>query len=205
MRLWRAVVGLLWLIGLWIWLWVVASPAHAEHSELSDLVLWVARVSTNEGAFQNRTEAALVWQATRNSGKNTAKRARWLRKHSPRVHGDRECKRGNCFWTPNLLRDESKPVGLNIPTDEWLVDIAPLWRDTFKYVDWMVRGNRSSEDPCHVVPKTWGCAEDLKRALREGLFPIGCHDTPDDGFTYEKYCWQGSAWVCDPKYRPSRT
>jgi len=203
-----------WLLAgvLWCSAWLCAPVAQATstntaHAALLDFALWVARVAANEGAFVNRPEAALVWQTARSSAKTTEKRAAWLAKHSPRVHGSRPCKVGNCCWTPNLTRSDAMPDGIALgrhPLDVWNIRVAPIWRDTLRYVDWMVLGDRTSEDPCPITPKTWGCEADRKRALREGLYPIGCRGTLDDGFTYAKHCWQGSSgWACDKRFEPS--
>jgi hypothetical protein len=207
----RMVRKALWLLAVlwWCVFWwcappvrAMAAPAAAELQRLLDFSVWVARVSANEGALKNRPEVALVWQTARSSARTTEKRAAWLAKHSPRVHGTRPCKVGNCFWTPNLTRSAAMPDGLRIPVDYWTVKVAPLWVDTLRYSDWLVLGNRTSDDPCHVTPKTWGCEQDRARALREGLYPIGCTRTLDDGFTYAKYCWSGGRWVCDPRFEP---
>lgn len=181
---------------------VSAQPSQTS-AAIDDLVLRVARVATNEGALKHRYEAALVWQTTRNSGSTTSKRTSWLRRHSPRVNGGRPCKVGNCFWTPNLERNGNLPAGLVLDLDYWQARVAPIWLDTVRYVDWMVRGDRASEDPCHVQPRTWGCEADRRRALVEGLYPIGCRRPTgaDDGFALAKDCWRG-AWVCDPRFEP---
>ena len=194
-----------WLAGALYALLLVAAPVvHGGAVRGVDLALWVARVAVNEGAFKNRPEAALVWQTARSSGRTTEKRAAWLAKHSPRVHGSRPCVRGNCFWTPNLTRSAAMPDGLKIPLDYWTVRVSPLLVDTLRYVDWMVSGDRTSEDPCPITPKTWGCEADRKRAMLEGLYPIGCRGTLDDGFTYEKHCWSSERrWLCDKRFEPS--
>ncbi len=186
------------------WLLVV-SKLLAQPLSAADLVLQTARVSANEGAFKYRYEAALVWQTTRNSAKTDAKRLAWLLRHSARVGGTRPCKVGNCFWTPNLERSAVLPAGLNIPADFWAVRVAPIWLDTLRYVTWMVTGERTSEDPCPVQPRTWGCEADRARALREGLYPVGCRRPAadaDDGYALAKDCWRGR-WLCDPRWEPA--
>ncbi len=183
---------------------VRAQQMPPSASTLSELALRVARVAVNEGAFKHRYEAALVWQTTRNNGVNTSKRLSWLKRHSPRVNGTRECKVGNCFWTPNLERSTTLPAGLVLPLDYWTLRVAPIWTDTLRYVDWMVTGDRATEDPCHVQPRTWGCEADRKRALAQGLYPVGCRRPKgaDDGFAQARDCWRGR-WLCDPRFEPS--
>jgi hypothetical protein len=195
-----------------VWVWVLASlpcdpvpvvaALRSEHTERRELALWVARVSANEGALKNRREAALVWQTTRNAAPTTLKRAGWLSRHSPRVHGSRPCPHGNCRWTPELQRGEEQPPSLILPWDQWLLRVLPLWHDTLAYVDWLVQGDLSSEDPCPVTPRTWGCERDRPRALSRGLYPIGCYGTVDDGFAYAKDCFRGGVWACDPRFEP---
>lgn len=181
-----------------------AASAGNDEAKLLQLSLWVARVAVNEGALRNRPEAALVWQTVRSSSATSTGRAEWLARHSPRVHGSRPCKAGNCFWTPNLTRGSALPLGLTLPVDFWHARIAPLWRDTLAYVDWLVLGDRKTDDPCHVTPRTWGCEQDRDRAIRQGLYPIGCKDTLDDGFTLASACWSEGQWVCDARFRPGQ-
>jgi hypothetical protein len=213
---------LLTFVVLWIAFapWCLA-PKSARSQELptesaiNELILRVARTAVNEGAFKHRNEAALVWQTVRSSTarvrsadplKITKRRIEWLSQHSARVNGRRPCLGGNCMWTPNLERDGALPAGLVIDADYWRVRVAPLWLDTLRYVDWMVRGERESEDPCHVSPRTWGCEADRAGALARGLYPIGCRRPRggDDGFAYAKDCWRGR-WLCDPLYEPAVT
>jgi hypothetical protein len=179
---------------------LVRGPLEAQPHRV--LALQVARVATNEGALQRRAQAALVWQTTRESAKTTEKRAEWLAKHSPRVHGTRPCRGGNCVWTPHLDRSGALPPGLGMPLQQWKILVQPVWLDTLAYVEWLVRGERKRDDPCRIQPKTWGCEADREGALKRGLFPIGCANTLDDGFTLEKYCWRDGAWVCDVRFQP---
>jgi hypothetical protein len=87
--------------------------------------------------------------------------------------------------------------------DLWELRVAPTWISILAYVDWLVRGERKSDDPCAVRPRTWGCEEDRARAISEGLYPIGCVDTLNDGFTYERDCWSGDVWLCDARFKPA--
>lgn len=175
-----------------------------------DLALQIARVSANEGALRYRVTTALVWQVVRQNGGNTlSKMASFLRRHSPRVHGQRVCRIGNCFWTPNLGRNDNKPAGLVLRNDFWHIRILPFWRDALSYADWLVSGQRKSDDPCSVQPQTWGGPMDRAGAIKRGLYPIGCRsmdacttDSCNDGFTTYARCWENGAWVCDPSAEP---
>jgi len=199
------------LLATSIWLMLPCSPipvaaaprdALREDALREELALWVARVAANEGALKARSQAALVWQTTRNAAPTTEKRSEWLSKHSPRVHGRRACRAGNCRWTPALQRGEEQPEALGLPADYWTLKVLPLWLDTLTYVDWMVQGERDSEDPCHITPRTWGCEMDRPLALSRGLYPIGCADTKDDGFAYARDCYRSGVWACDPRFEP---
>jgi hypothetical protein len=180
-------------------------------SEAYDLVLWIARLATNEGAFKNRHEAALVWQTVRESAPTLDGRRRWLQEHSPRVHLLRPCLSGNCLWTPHLQPNGAFPDGLVLeienPIGFWNAKLAPVWLDTLEYVRWLVEGERASDDPCHIPPRTWGCEGDRESAIRErDLYPIGCHrpfgDKSDDGFTRRVDCYRDGVWSCDPRFAP---
>jgi hypothetical protein len=198
----RVLIPLVILALLWPCDPVTAAPRR-ERQERSELALWVARVSANEGALKNRRQAALVWQTTRNAAPTTAKRADWLSRHSPRVHGLRACGAGNCRWTPELQRSEEQPLSLGLPLDQWMLRVLPIWHDTLAYVDWLVQGDRRTEDPCPITPRTWGCELDRPRALSRGLYPIGCYGTSDDGYAYAKDCFRGGVWACDPRFEPA--
>lgn len=176
-----------------------------------DLGLFVARVSSNEGAFFHRTETALVWQVVRvNGGSLPAKQYAFLSRHSKRVAGLKPCLGGNCLWSPFLNRAGIQPPGLILPADLWEIRIRPLWFDVLAYADWMVGGQRSSEDPCHIPPRTWGGAMDREEAIAvRGLYPIGCamrcknRDSCDDGFAPYNECWADGHWICDPLFAPA--
>lgn len=175
-----------------------------------DLALQIARVSANEGALRYRVTTALVWQVVReNGGKTASKMSAFLTKHSPRVAGIRKCRIGNCFWTPNLSRNDAKPRGLVLKDDYWSVRVLPFWKDALAYADWLVSGRRETEDPCDVQPQTWGGPMDRAGAIKRGLYPIGCRsmdacttNSCNDGFTTYARCWKNGAWVCDPSLEP---
>lgn len=182
----------------------------ASGLQTPDLALQIARVSANEGALRYRVTTALVWQVVRqNGGKSIAKMTQFLAKHSPRVHGTKACRIGNCFWTPNLTRTDAKPIGLVVKDDYWRVAVLPFWKDALAYADWLVAGRRSSDDPCKVKPQTWGGPMDRSAAIRQGLYPIGCRsmdscttNSCNDGFTMYAHCWSNKRWVCDPALEP---
>jgi hypothetical protein len=178
------------------------ATAQHQNTTLQSLALSVARVAVNEGALARRADAALVWQVTRNASPTPAGRAAWLASHSARVLGDRPCLRGNCFWTRHLNRAGTAPAGL--PT-EWTSRTARRWLDVLAYVDWLVEGDHTTDDPCPITPKTWGCAADRAHAQREGLYPIGCSGTLNDGYTSAKHCTLDGRWICAPKLPAAAT
>jgi hypothetical protein len=72
--------------------------------------------------------------------------------------------------------------------------------------------------PCHVSnclwshqipPRTWGGPMDRDKAIKRGLYPIGCYGGAEcsqnlcnDGFTWYAQCWRDGLWVCDPSVEP---
>lgn len=184
----------------------------ALSSQKPDLALQIARVSVNEGALRYRVTTALVWQVVReNGGKTVAKMSEFLAKHSPRVAGNKPCHIGNCFWTPYLMRTDAKPFGLKLKDDYWTKSVLPFWRDALAYADWLVAGKHTADDPCAVKPQTWGGPMDRARAIKTGLYPIGCRSMDacttascNDGFTMKAHCWKSGTWVCDPTLNPNR-
>ena len=188
-----------------------ATPRVIEvEPNTSDLALQVARVAANEGAFRHRVTTALVWQVVReNGGKTNASKLRFLNRHSQRVGGTKRCYSGNCFWTPFLARNSEQPQGLILREDYWQLHVAPVWRDTLAYADWLVRGQRKQDDPCPVKPRTWGGPMDREGALREGLYPIGCRGSQrctkascNDGYTTYNGCWKNGQWSCERDLEP---
>lgn len=166
-----------------------------------DFALNVARVAVNEGALFSRPDAALVWQTVRVNAK-PEKRAEWLRKHSPRVHLDRPCYRGNCRWTPYLTRSGAQPLGLDVREDLWTIRIEPVWQDILQYVDFLVWTDRVADDPCPIPPRTWGGSMDREGAIKRGLYPIGCATSQNDGYVRAGKCYRDGVWVCEKTSEP---
>lgn len=157
-------------------LMAVALPARA------DFALWLARVSANEGALRDRREMDLVWQVVEDNGGRD--RPAFLRRHSPRVHGDRKCSaKRNCQWSPLLNREGSKPDTLDVPDDYWELVLRPTWLDLVAYGDYLVAGGAYNR-PCARSPRTWGGPMDVERAARRRppLYPMGCNTAFNDGF-----------------------
>lgn len=176
-----------------------------------DLGLMVAKTAANEGALRYRSTTALVWQVVRENSKDDSveERADFLLRHSPRANGVKLCHVSNCLWTPQLNRQGTQPPGLVLRADVWALKVQPIWFDTLRYADWLVLGNRKSDDPCRIKPRTWGGPMDREAAMKRGLYPIGCdggagctRDTCNDGFTFYERCWQDGLWVCDPAVEP---
>lgn len=184
---------------------LVASSARGD----VDLGLRIAKVAANEGALVNWRETALIWQTARHMGRgNPEKIAEWLAKHSRRVHGLRPCSSGNCLWSRNLTRSDVYPAGLTIKAELWAIRVAPVWLSVLQYADWLVRGLKTQDDPCHIQPRTWGGPMDRAGALARGLFPIGCvgrchYNSCNDGYTTYDRCWRDGVWSCDPAEEPA--
>ncbi len=204
----RAVCGLSWLV-FPLLVWVLPNPGAAS---IVDLGLQVARVSANEGAFVYRSTTPLVWQVARSNARELTEEsiAEFLARHSPRVHGTRPCLGGNCLWSPHLTRDGVQPAGLDLRADIWAIKVAPIWLDTLRYADYLVRGFRRDADPCRIQPRTWGGPMDRQKAIARGLYPIGCdggagctRDSCNDGYTFYARCWVDGVWACDPHEEPA--
>jgi hypothetical protein len=198
-------------LGIVLPLALFSATARVAESQI-DLALQIARVSANEGALVYRSTTALVWQVVRENGGNTrAKRSAFLSRHSPRVHRQKPCLRGNCFWSPFLSRSAEKPFGLELKDIYWEQKVRPLWLRTLADADSFVAQHRADKDPCAIPPRTWGGPMDREGAMKKGLYPIGCRyeveenctsDSCNDGFTWAKDCWLDGAWVCDPAAEP---
>lgn len=197
-------------IGLTLLFIVRAVPVRGLTLAPVDLGLMVAKTAGNEGALRYRSTTALVWQVVReNGGDSVEERADFLLRHSPRANGVKPCQSGNCLWSPQLNREGTQPPGLVLRADVWALRVQPIWLDTLRYADWLVEGNRKSEDPCPIKPRTWGGPMDREAAMKRGLYPIGCdggagcsRDLCNDGFTFYERCWQDGLWVCDPAVEP---
>lgn len=188
---------------------VLMLPLPARGDAEIDLGLRIARVAANEGALVHRSEAALVWQTAREmgGGRSKSKIADWLMLHSPRVHQLRPCYSGNCLWTPYLSRSGAQPFGLTILAEVWGARVRSIWMDLLAYSDWLVAGFKSQDDPCRLQPRTWGGPMDREKAIKRGLYPIGCMSKCDypscnDGYTTLSRCWVDGVWMCDPTALP---
>jgi hypothetical protein len=100
-----------------------------------------------------------------------------------------------------LGRHLLQPPALSIRADLWELRVMPVWEDTLRYADYLVRGGRYNR-PCHVPPRTWGGPMDVRRAVRRGLYPIGCAGTANDGFATADVCRRDGRWLCDPRFDP---
>lgn len=197
-------------VGMTLLFIVRAVPVRGSELTATDLGLMVARTAANEGAFKYRSTTPLVWQVVRvNGGKNNDTRADFLSRHSPKANGFKPCFVSNCLWSPQLNRAGVQPLGLDIRADIWAIKVQPLWLDTLQHADWLVRTLTMSEDPCPIEPRTWGGPMDRDKAIKRGLYPIGCyggagctHGLCNDGFTWYAQCRRDGLWVCDPTAEP---
>jgi len=176
-----------------LWALLACGYAHLASASKPDLALAVAKVAANEGALWNFYDTSLIWQVVEGHGETDAQRLKWLQKHSGRVLGMKTCTSGNCRWTKQLSKKAtSMPAaiasGKGGPKDweaYWRVVMAPRWGFVLRLAEELV-GGRPYGHPCHITPVTWGSMRknmpDERVALRNGLFPIGCEGTLNDGF-----------------------
>jgi hypothetical protein len=147
----------------------------------------LAAVAANEGALQSPRDLELIWQATQFHGDTAEAQDRWLRRHSGRVLGTKTCLEGNCLWSSQLGRGEEVPEAVPAEKrDYWRVTVLPLYRGLLQRARRLVAGARYRK-PCHIEPRTWGGVgradiDDREHAAGEGLYPIGCEGTLNDGF-----------------------
>lgn len=166
-----------------------AGPPRRSTEE-EGLIDAVWRVGLNEGCLLNLRDCALVWQVVEGWSEPRLPR---LRRHSSRVLGLKPCTTGNCRWSRDLSRDASVPAALaSGQAAWWRVVAAPRARAALAYVRKLVRGE-IVDRPCPITPFTWGGPGDVQHAARNGLFPIGCEGTLNDGFA------PLSAWVGVPE------
>lgn len=147
----------------------------------------LAAVAANEGALQHPRDLDLIWQTVQNRAETAAGRDRWLRQHSGRVLGTRECLVGNCLWSSQLARGVPIPVVPQAKEGYWRTVVIPRYRKLLARARRLVAGQQY-EKPCvRIEPRTWGGVgrgdiDDRPYAASEGLFPIGCEGTFNDGF-----------------------
>lgn len=174
------------LIGIWGSVVVHGQRAAPEDRVKRALVLAVAKVGTNEAAW-NEPEIRLVWQTAETRASTSHDRLRWLRAHSPRVlqrNGHKRCTqgRGNCWWTRNLTWAAGEPRG-------WR-ELYPGWPWTRFRGEWLraleaaedVVSGRDPRRPCIGSPWTWGGPQDRRAAIARGLRPLRCVGTRNTGY-----------------------
>jgi hypothetical protein len=168
------------LVILFFW----TSPALANKRDPRDqLALEVAVVAAHEGALDNLEDTALVWQVVSSRAETTQGRLAFLRAHSPRALGIRECNGQNCRWSVELLRNPDAPPAA-VEKGWWEKVRAQRWREILRYARGLVYEIDVAE-PCLVAPYTWGGAMDVEGAYTDrNLIPIGCGGTLNEGFTH---------------------
>jgi hypothetical protein len=152
------------------------------------LALRVARVAAHEGALHNLADVDLVWQVTESRAKTTEKRSEFLAMHSGRAIGVKPCTglTKNCEWSPLLDHKGTIPASVAIGDEGYWRTIAiPAWQRVLARAEELVAGEPYVK-PCRLDPYTWGSVKlDSKRAAADGLYPIGCTGTLNDGFTFK--------------------
>lgn len=168
---------------------LASQAANASKGDMRGaLAFAVAKVAANEGALINLNEVKLVWQVVEGHADDTAGQYRFLRSHSGRVLGSKNCLHGNCIWTRNLkLNPFYQPHESDVDPGYWRVITAPRWRETMRLARSLVMGKvPDGWEPCPITPVTWGSRDpdlpDLEHARSIGLAPIGCKGTLNDGF-----------------------
>jgi hypothetical protein len=172
-RVVHALVTLLALLG-------AAGGASAQTRAERELALAVAKVAVNEAGFRAPADVALVWQVTEAHGSTTSARLGWLRAHSARVLGDRECTGGNCIWTRGLTWGDDEPEGWPETWPPWRLYRA-RWAQVRAYALALVQG-RVAARPCAETPDTWGGEMDHQGAIDRGMRRCGCVGTLNQGY-----------------------
>lgn len=155
---------------------VVSAQPRSARAELADLL---ARTSAHEGALQNKRDLDLIWQVVEGSGSTTKKRLEFLRLHSPQVAGRRPC-RENCW----ALEINGKTLPASVAAGDvayWQKIVMPIYRALAARAAKLVRG-MPYDPPCSKTPQTWGGPMDRERALKDGLVPLNCAGTLNDGY-----------------------
>jgi hypothetical protein len=166
-----------------------AGEGHQLTAVERRLARHLAAVAANEGALWSPRDLELIWQTVENRADTAAGRDRWLRQHSGRVLGTRKCRSGNCRWSSQLGRGKTIPAAVAAgKAGYWRVVVLPRYRELLRRARQLVAG-RPYEKPCHIEPYTWGGVgkpggvDDRPHAADNGLYPIGCEGTLNDGFT----------------------
>lgn len=158
--------------------------AHAAtyRNPKDQLALELAVVAAHEGALDNARDTALVWQVVEARALTTQARLIFLRAHSPRALGRKQCGVGNCVWSRELLQAPDEPPA-SLSSAWWNATRAPAWMEVRRYASELVYGIELWR-PCPVAPYSWGYAGDLESAwLERRLVPVGCEGTLNEGFT----------------------
>jgi len=172
-------------------------------TDLEEELAWsISLVAANEGALWGLMDVALVHQVVvanvsqrPNYPTETLERhIEFLKKHSGRVLGAKPCfETGNCQWVRQLSKTAHKlpasvASGSGGPKDweaYWRIEMAPRWQRVMDFSRALVSGEVVVK-PCRIEPRTWGSLKnglpDLEVALANGLWPIGCKGTRNDGF-----------------------
>jgi len=162
--------------------WTSFASANKRDSR-DQLALEVAVVAAHEGALDNLEDTALVWQVVSSRADTTQGRLAFLRAHSPRALGIRECNGQNCRWSVELLNAPNAHPA-SVERGWWEKVRAPRWREILRYARGLVYGIEVAE-PCSAAPYTWGGAMDVEGAYKDrNLIPLGCVGTLNEGFTH---------------------
>jgi hypothetical protein len=157
------------------------ASAKTYRNPKDQLALEVAVVAAHEGALDNARDTALVWQVVEARAFTTQARLSFLRAHSPRALGRRQCGVGNCVWSRELLESpDEAPASLS--SAWWNATRALAWMEVRRYASELVYGIELWR-PCPVAPYSWGYAGDVESAwLERRLVPVGCEGTLNEGF-----------------------
>ena len=142
------------------------SAAHALALALAALTANEAGLGRDEPPVR---DLGVIIQAADYHASTDAGRLRWLRRHSARVLGDRECRPGrNCQWTRGLEWNDAQPPG-------W--PSAAVWRpERWRRLRALALRAVTSErppGPCPVPIVSWGSRADFE-ANRFGWIPVDC-------------------------------
>ena len=177
---------------------LTAAVALGEGAKLTALHERLARavavVAAHEGALKTLRDVDLIWQSAQFNGDTDAKRLAWLQMHSGRALGIKPCVgESNCLWSGALAHGarvvsaETIKLG-KVDPGYWRTVTVPRFERVLARARELVSG-APYERPCPIEPRTWGGvgrdplgADDREHAAGEGLFPIGCVGTLNDGF-----------------------
>lgn len=178
----RLAIGVGLVVSLLLASMVFRMPsAHSAPPVQTLLAEALAKTALHEGALANANETLLIWQCAETNAATPAGRLAWLRSHSPRANGvipAREAD-GNA-WT-GAFDFLTVPDGFPEPA-YFRSKTLPRSQAIYRLALRLARGEPYTK-PCDVPPRSWdGRDFDHTRAARNGLFPIGCVGTSNDGF-----------------------